>query len=862
MAESSITKGAVLKIFRQLKPDATTAEQDGLWGYVMTKASSQARGNIAKAVSAGGDRARSSVAQAVKEWRGMVFLQAMDSRPSAGGGKGGKKQQPQQGQHRQQGLQQEQVQPPHQRQQRQQGSATGKGRGASPTAGTRAHDADGRASGRPPAAAKGSQKRGAPRRTPWAELYVGAETPLLLPSGEVAAKCELSASDSQDKFDKAMGYIMASGQAALGCACKAARRKTNNSPLVIVHQPASDYEKGMLTDALREYETTINDENSADDEFFEPISITIQEATIVVREHGNATPESRKVILIHFDDSNTLYLTDQRGADVLQLDIAPELECPEEVDDDVAITIVRPLCEAAGLKEWSDEFFSLTSRDDQIKAVRKLVGSGKANPNMRIRIVADRSIKLHGKHHDEGKVRAIASVPKGQVNDLMSRSGEFGVLFEYAERNLNDAWRKINLPLEWDANDVVKAIAELEPAVRAKVKGFVPSTKGFAARVLPEDEHAVTSTLLPELAEQLGASLGLQPNSSWIVRNLPKRITKQGIIQLLASGAGRWQPWQVLPRFTLPDRGARGSSWVVDAEMPPSVRVFKARDAYVTIERYVDERRLSPAMRAWAKPVSQWEKRAAGTATGPSTRKPWADTFDSDDMEDDAMAVNNESVRGGDDGARDGGAARWNRPAAGQAHGPPTLAQRTTPEGGGAFPGSRPRGFTLGDAVGMARRPSTYNMTDSSGNETAVQGRTKRRFGETRAARCPSASLRDSGRAETVDSEKEALMAALAAKDAQIASLQESIQGMQRTLEAMTAALAASGAISSEAAAAAMISIPQVPAHQVRHPSQQTLQGQSQQQDHGHEAATMWANRLADNEEEDEAMTTQADETL
>ncbi len=269
MTENSITKSAVLKIFRQLKPDSTTEEQNGLWEYVMTKASAQSRGNIAKAIAAGGDRARSSIAQAVKEWRGMLFLKTMDSKAIAGSGKGGRKQQSQQGQQRQQPPHEGQAQPPRQQQRQQQNSVTGKGRGAPPTAGPLPQGAGGQTSNRSSSTAKGAQRKGSsPQRTPWADLHVGAETPLLLPSGDVAVKCDLSANDPQDKFDKAMGYIMASGQAALGCACKAARRRNNNNPLVIVHQPASEYEKGMLADALREFETKINDEQSEEDEFF------------------------------------------------------------------------------------------------------------------------------------------------------------------------------------------------------------------------------------------------------------------------------------------------------------------------------------------------------------------------------------------------------------------------------------------------------------------------------------------------------------------------------------------------------------------------------------------------------------------
>jgi hypothetical protein len=71
---SSLTRNSVLKIFRQLKPDASKEDQRALWDYVHMKASTHARTNMAKAIQHGGDRARSSVAQAVKEWQGQRYF--------------------------------------------------------------------------------------------------------------------------------------------------------------------------------------------------------------------------------------------------------------------------------------------------------------------------------------------------------------------------------------------------------------------------------------------------------------------------------------------------------------------------------------------------------------------------------------------------------------------------------------------------------------------------------------------------------------------------------------------------------------------------------------------------------------------
>ncbi len=92
--------------------------------------------------------------------------------------------------------------------------------------------------------------------------------------------------------------------------------------------------------------------------------------------------------------------------------------------------------------------------------------------------------------------------------------------------------------------------------------------------------------------------------------------------------------------------------------------------------------------------------------------------------------------------------------------------------------------------------------------------------------------------------EKQAMRAALAEKDAMIASLQESVNRMQRTLEAMLTAMTMNGAIPPAAASAAMAEAcsPTQPAcpQRLQVPSQEP---QPHQQGAEHLAAetTMWA---------------------
>ncbi len=247
-----------------------------------------------------------------------------------------------------------------------------------------------------------------------------------------------------------------------------------------------------------------------------------------------------------------------------------------------------------------------------------------------MRVIADRTYKFRDRILPNSRIRSIITVATTEVEEFLSKSGQYGILYEHPDRHSNSRMAKINLPLEWDLNDAIREVAKLEATLRKKVLGIVPTSRGFAARVRPDDKAEVTTVLCPELAEQLGPSLGLQPNSSWLVRNLPRRINKQDLSRILASEAGPWSAWHVLPRYTANDNRPGGSTWVVEAEEPPPRRAFKARSTCVTIERYTDERSLSLACKVWAKPIAQWEAAATRASAARATRKPWSDMADDD----------------------------------------------------------------------------------------------------------------------------------------------------------------------------------------------------------------------------------------
>ncbi len=839
MAESSLTKNSVLKIFRQIKNNSTRDDQEKLWRYITSETTVKTRRNLAAALQKGGDGARDSLASLVQVWHSRDYLTM---------NKGGK-QQDQQGQ-RQQRQQQQQ-------QQQQQAAASGRHRSppsassasTSPTArsgrgnGATAH---GKGMGAPlatstPSSAKGAGAKGGnsgPSRSvaakgktrsrcSWADLHVSSQTPLLDDQGGIAPKCTLGPDDDQEALERAQGYIMTGPTAASQLVFRLAKRVDASRPVVLIQQPMAEGEKRAMRNQLRDWEDKLNGNLTEDQQ---PFALDISEHSLILHDVVNDNMEAKNVVVIHINGNNSYSLGGQEAAEHLGMDIVPELHCPEDPESDIVMTVVRPLCQDTGVGEWAEDLFNIQDRKEVVKSLQKLAKSGKVDPTLRVRVMADRNYVHHGKSMQDARIRSVITIPTSEVDDYLARSGQFGVLFEHPERHLNAELRRVNLPLDHDLNDSLNAVADAAPEVRKKILGIVPTSRGFAFRVRPEDQADATRAVVPELADQLGPSLGLQPDSTWLVKNLPRRIAKQEIIKLFASAMGPWTPWHVLPKFAVGDRRAAGSSWVVEAEEPPPRRALRVRGTCATIERYTDERALTPSCRVWAKPISQWEGAAARATAARPVRKPWADTVDDDD-EMDFDGGNDDDyldVEGGADGQvnTDGQDTQQHEQQTQQER-QPQRATRVPQQS--SFPPitSRRTPYTFGDALAAGeaqRRPRAYRLTDSSGTDSVGPPKHKKRFGET--------GRRDPWRdTSMIDPEKEAMREALKAKDDQIASMQASLSKMQAMMEALMASLASNGTISTQTAAATMVEVQQAAA------PPQALEAAQQQQAHSH---SMW----------------------
>ena len=107
-------------------------------------------------------------------------------------------------------------------------------------------------------------------------------------------------------------------------------------------------------------------------------------------------------------------------------------------------------------------------------------------------------------------------------------------------------------------------------------------------RVDPANEEQTTRELNPELAEELGDTMGMIPTETWKVLNVSQRTTRGELIKILGTPTLRWQGWLACPKHTLKDRNLGRNTWVVETDSEPPSRALKCGPTFLTFEKYID----------------------------------------------------------------------------------------------------------------------------------------------------------------------------------------------------------------------------------------------------------------------------------
>ena len=439
--------------------------------------------------------------------------------------------------------------------------------------------------------------------TTWAELFLSEHSPVCDSEGKIAQKCCIRPNADEEEFHKAEGYILAHGDAAQKYIYHLAQRPSDAKPVVIIVPRLTHYALAAMKQQLADLEDKLNAEAG------ERVStFGVSEVNLAFMDPKTQIVTGKDVWLTHPNFDDPLMPPQHEGESQIAADLAPELQCKPSDDVDISITIVKPMCDEVGQEEWAKKLFAITEKEALAREFKKLAGNGNTVNLPKPRVLQDRSIKFHGTVYPQGRIKAIISVPHADAEDILTRSGQHGVLYEITpNQGYEEDFARVQLPVDWTLQDCLAEVAALPQAERQKVLGLTLTNRAYAARVRIECEAELTRLLNSERARQLGPALGIRPDQQWILKGLPKRLAKQDLIDTLATPAVRWTPWLVIPKFAVSEGTMRGSSWVVDSEEPPPAKILRIRGMYATIERYIDTKRLQSNAKMWAKPIHQWD---------------------------------------------------------------------------------------------------------------------------------------------------------------------------------------------------------------------------------------------------------------
>ncbi len=306
----------------------------------------------------------------------------------------------------------------------------------------------------------------------------------------------------------------------------------------------------------------------------------------------------------------------------------PELTMDLPREEELQVAVLGPMCAELAIGDWWDKFRAIPFPrfKDELK---RILTSAKFQPK-EIRVRRDRRLTWRGEELDDARVVAYIKVPTEHVKDLMSKSGRHGLVIDRAQRaaDVDDDLTKVKLPADWSIADALAKLDVLSPQLRKHARGVIPNFKGYSLRVEKQAEAQFIRELTPEIAEELGDALGMQPNSTWVIKGVPREATKATIIKTFAAVGPHWAGWRIMPVKTLGQPRGGKASWIVKAEDEPPRRDAHIAKVLITIDRFHEPQKVTARAAPWFK--IKPEKADTETCT---TRSIWADEVD-DDQED------------------------------------------------------------------------------------------------------------------------------------------------------------------------------------------------------------------------------------
>ncbi len=527
-------------------------------------------------------------------------------------------------------------------------------------------------------------------RTPWKEYELADGYNLHDDIGEVVPKLDITA-----PIATAEGYHFCSSEAASVLFPKYA--VTGNSVSFIV----PPYGKGYKEDMIKAIEQLSAESGGNINGGVDAVSLMVKDGKggriplDVNIVHASA---SRPVMPPHAIDDGMICTSD-----------LPELSMDMPKEEELQVMVLGPMCRELGLDTWWSKFAARpfpTFKDD----LKAMLDSPSYKPR-ELRVRRDRRLTWRGEEMEGEKVTAYVKVPSHLIDEYLAKSGRRGMVIDRAARAADHAPRlaKVRLPTEWTIADAIAKLDKVSPELRKAARGFVPSARGYILRTLKHAEPDFVRLFTPELAQDLGDSLGMTPNSTWKITGVPARATKAMIIKTFATVSSAWPGWKVMPLRPVgqPTRGK--ANWILEAEADPPKRDVIIDKACIAIDRHIEPKRISARAAPWfrIKPAE------ASKDDAQTTRSIWAEEVDDDD---DSFPTHREEAP-----------VQTERPRGVDTLGSATTfdmdQHRDTDDENGEIRPSPPKGHRVAMANPKAApRPRRLSMEEASGDQGTISG--------------------------------------------------------------------------------------------------------------------------------------------
>ena len=284
----------------------------------------------------------------------------------------------------------------------------------------------------PPSNSAGHARDGTTRSHPggpepqWKELEPATHAALVFRrSGAEATKL-----DTKADVKNAKGFLFETPKRV----CEQVRKYSASCNAIAFVIPAREETKDAM---VRELKNSFRKLQEREDETMCP---SVHADKLVMRDlkTKKILHAAKVVVIVNVNENNEILVAHSKtmvGAlnEASRASVMPNISLEKSSTTSLAISVVQPLCEEAGIQSlWK------TLQGQEIRKLQKSIKATVTKPEWKTPdpfIPRNRFLKWRGEEIEEGRIKAIMSVNNSHVEEMLKKSGQHGIIIDLNLRN-------------------------------------------------------------------------------------------------------------------------------------------------------------------------------------------------------------------------------------------------------------------------------------------------------------------------------------------------------------------------------------------------------------------------------------------